>query len=201
VHQPGRIVPTPPHTTLAHSTGTMDAVDVRRPPASRRGLLIGATAMVVAAGVAAVMFTDLLSPPARRHRRATAASVDDTSADEPTPPSERKRIEPPTEPPAPITVEVEGGPSDLEVLVDGVQKPLPLSLPRDGAVHRLVLRAPGYVAETRVIEASRSQTIAINLAHEERKPEKVDRPDRRPRRPHHGTTAPGANVPDPIIDL
>jgi hypothetical protein len=201
-HQPARFVPTPPHTTLAHSTGTMDAVDLRRPPASRRGLLIGVTVAVVAAGVAAVVMSDVLSPPSRRHRRAASASVDDTTGDEATPPpAERKRIEPPAEPTTPITVQVEGGPENLEVLVDGVAKPLPLSLPRDGAVHRLVLRAPGYVAETRVIEASRNQTVAVNLVREERKAEKVDRPERQKHHPHRAAGAPGANVPDPIIDL
>jgi len=194
--------PPPPHTTLEHTTGTMDAVDEGpevRP--RRRGLLLGTTLAVIALGVGAIVYTDLLNPSPRRRRGASPG--DDPTQPTPVevvtppPPPERPRPPPRVEEAQPIAVEVEGGPEGLEAVADGRVVTLPISLPRDGAVHKLVFRAPGYLPETRMIEASRSQTLTLNLKKDERPAEKP-RPDRdRPHRPHRPTT----NVPEPIIDL
>jgi serine/threonine-protein kinase len=192
--------PPPPHTTLAHTTGTMDAVDDRmqlRP--RRRGLLVGATAAVVALGIGALVFTDLLSPSPRRRNRGASGSADEdtTPVEVVSPPPERPR--PPRaveEEPQPVTIDIEGGPEDLQILVDGRPAALPLTLPRDGAVHKVAFKAPGYLTETRMIEASRSQTLTLDLKKEERK-ERPPKPEReRPHRP-----PPKSNIADPIIDL
>ena len=191
--------PPPPHTTLAHTTGTMDAIDDRRsPPSTRRGWLLGATAAIVALGVGAVVFTDVLSPTPRRRKRGAGGAPDEetTPVEVVPPPPERPR--PPRvvpEDPQPVTIDIEGGPDDLQLAVDGHPATLPLTLPRDGAVHKVTFRAPGYQPETRMIEASRSQTLTLDLKREEHR-DKPPRPDR-PRPPK----APKANVAEPIIDL
>jgi hypothetical protein len=178
----------------------MDSLD-RRPDLRprRRGLLLGATLVVAALGIGAVVYTDILTPdPKRRHRGGTGTSDEDTTRVEvvtpPPPPPERPRPQPRVEE-EPVTVEVEGGPEGLEAVADGRVVSLPISLPRDGGVHKLVFRAPGYLPETRMIEASRSQTLTLNLKKDER-PVERPRPER-PHRPHRPTT----NVPEPIIDL
>jgi hypothetical protein len=48
-----------------------------------------------------------------------------------------------------------------------------------------------------MIDASRSQTLTLNLKKDERPAEKPPRPER-PHRPSHRPTT---NVPEPIIDL
>jgi serine/threonine-protein kinase len=190
--------PPPPHTTLAQSTGTMDGVDTADVRPRRRGLLLGATLAVVALGIVAVVYTDILTPAPRHHRGAGAGDEQETTPVEvvtPPPPPERPRPLPRVEE-QPITVEVEGAPAGLEAVADGHVVTLPISLPRDGAVHKLVFRAPGYQTETRMIEASRSQTLALDLKRDERPVERPSRPEK-----HHVKHAGTANVPDPIIDL
>jgi serine/threonine protein kinase len=162
---PSRPAPTPlpPHTTLEQSTGTMDApVRLRRPP-SRRGWVIGVTMVVAALGVGAYLFSDeLIGTPRSSHR----VIGDEGESDQPT--AGPKPFDPPTSTgsaglPATITVEVEGGPPGLQVLVDGDSASVPVRLPRDGAVHKLVFKAPGYQSETRIIEASKSQLVTLAL--------------------------------------
>jgi serine/threonine protein kinase len=195
--------PPPPHTTLAHTTGTMDSLDQHRlpPPPRRRGFLLGATAATVALGIGAIVFTDVLSPgPKRRKRSVTGAPDEETTPVEVvTPPTERPR--PPRvvtpEEPQPVTIDIEGGPDDLQVAVDGRPVTLPLTFPRDGVVHKVTFRAPGYLPETRMIEASRSQTLTLDLKRDER-PERPSRP--RPEK-HPRSAPPKANVAEPIIDL
>jgi hypothetical protein len=166
----------------------------------RRGLLLGTTAVVVALGIGAIVYTDLLTPsPRRRHGAGAGDDQTQTTPVEvvtpPPPPPERPRPPPKVEEAQPIAVEVEGGPEGLEAVADGRMVTLPISLPRDGAVHKLVFRAPGYLPETRMIEASRSQTLTLNL-------KKAERPAERPHpgKPHR-PERPRANVPEPIIDL
>jgi serine/threonine-protein kinase len=205
--------PTPPPrpfaalnpTTLQQTTGTMDGVEERRPAApSRRGLLIGATLAVAAIGVGAVVFTDVLSSSPRRKRRPSGSAADPVDEDAPTP-VEVARPAPargpagtaaPT-PPASVTIDVEGAPAGLEVSIDGRRATLPLSLPRDGAAHELSFRAPGHAPETRMIEASRSQTLKLSLKKEEGPAQRSERRRERPRKERPTR----ANVPEPIIDL
>jgi serine/threonine-protein kinase len=194
-------------TTFAHTTGTMDAPTLRTPP-SRRGLLIGATVGVAALGVAAVAFTDLFSSSSSRRRRRATGSASSGSDEEGAtatpvevvPPPAARRSAPAAAEPETITIEVEGAPPGLEVMLDGSPAPLPLSLPRDGAVRRLSFRAPGYLPETRMIQASRSQTLELDLKKEARQERPArDRPaERRPKRPGRPAAPGGA---EPIIDL
>ena len=116
-----------------------------------------------------------------------------------TPPPLRPRPPPRVveEEPQPVTIEIEGGPDDLQIAVDGRPATLPLTLPRDGAVHKVTFRAPGYQPETRMIEASRSQTLTLDLKKDERPTAKPPRPER----PHKPPPQPKANVAEPIIDL
>jgi hypothetical protein len=157
---------------------------------------------VAALGIGAFVFSDLLAPSPRRRRTATGSGDEATTPVEVvTPPPERPRPAPRVEEtPTPVTIDLEGGPEDLQVLVDGRPATLPLTFPRDGAVHKVTFRAHGYQPETRMIEASRSQTLTLDLKKEER----AERPPRPPKPVKEKVPRPGptkANVPDPIIDL
>jgi serine/threonine protein kinase len=191
--------PPPPHTTLTNTTGSFGAVDEARDlRPRRRGTLVVAAVAVAALGIGALVYTDILTPSPHKRRPAAAGDERATPVEVATPPPpqpERPRPQPKAEEAEPVTVEVQGAPEGLEAVADGRVVPLPISLPRDGAVHKLVFRAPGYLPETRMIEASRSQTLTLNLKRDER-------PTERPRPvKQHRSDRPRANVPEPIIDL
>jgi serine/threonine protein kinase len=177
--------PLPPHTTLEQSTGTMDAPAQFRPSGGRRGWMIGMVALLAVLGAGAYLFSDEIIDRAHSQRR---PGPDDVETD--LPPTARPfdqsgargaRPAPPL--PATITIEVEGAPPGLQITVDGDAASLPLRLPRDGAVHRLIFRAEGFQPETRIIEASKSEMIALNLKpakDEARDQARDDRPAVRP---------------------
>jgi serine/threonine protein kinase len=151
--------PLPPHTTLEHTTGTLDTPERLRRQPSRRGWMLSVSAALVAIlGVGAYLFSDeIIDRTRQQHKTATAA--DEGEADPPT--TGTTHGEPPL--PATITVEVEGAPAGLKVTVDGDQVSLPVRLPRDGSVHKLLFKVPGYQPETRIIEASKSQVVSLSL--------------------------------------
>jgi hypothetical protein len=166
---PSRPAPTPlpPHTTLEQSTGTLDTPERLRRP-SRRGWMIGAVATVAVLGVGAYLYSDeLIDRSAHSQRR---PGSDEMENDTPSTPPKPFDLPGGTGSgrgegllPATITVEVEGAPEGLQVTVDGDGGSLPVRLPRDGAVHKLVFRAPGFQPETRIIEASKSQIVSLSL--------------------------------------
>jgi serine/threonine protein kinase len=149
--------PLPPHTTLEHTTGTMDTPERLLRPPSRRGWVLSVSAALLAiVGVGAYLFSDEIVD--RTRPRKPAVSSEEAEADLPT----KTHGEPSL--PATITVEVEGAPDGLKVTVDGDPvSSLPVRLPRDGAVHKMLFKVPGYQPETRIIEASKSQVVALSL--------------------------------------
>jgi serine/threonine protein kinase len=155
--------PLPPHTTLQHSTGTMDAPDFRR--ASGRAWKIGAAVMVAALGTGAYLFSgDIVEGVQSRRRFEPVESDNVTTGSKPSEPPVTTAGRAPTSVlPATITVGVENPPPGLQVSVDGDAASLPLRLSRDGAVHKLLFKAPGFQPETRIIEASRSEVLSLQL--------------------------------------
>jgi hypothetical protein len=140
--------PPPPHTTLEHTTGTMDAVDEGpevRP--RRRGLLLGTTLAVIALGVGAIVYTDLLNPSPRRRRGASPG-------DDPTQPTPVEVVTPRR--PLPSARAPAARREARAHHRRGGGRPrgprgrrrrrgwsrCPSRSPRDGAVHKLVFRAP-----------------------------------------------------------
>jgi serine/threonine protein kinase len=209
-------VPTPAHrrtmvpsTTFEHSTGTFAASSHSEPP-RRRGLLIGVAVVVVGVGVGAYLFSDQLAG-----RGAGRSQGDVTEEDNPRQSAGPAHVDPGPAPTATITIEVDGAPEGVEVTVDGEPNGLPLRLARDNAAHRLVFKAPGYEPETRIIEASTSQVIALSLkAIKQPDPQQAApaaRHNVRPARPYYRAPAqpqppPRTNPPpkrgsDLIIDI
>jgi serine/threonine protein kinase len=151
-----------PSTTFEHSTGSFTAAPQPEAP-RRRGLFIGVALAVVALGVGAYLFSDQLVG------RGSLRSPGEVGGDEDLGNTGRAsgagpaHVDPVPTPAATISVEVDGAPQGVEVTVDGEPSGLPLRLARDNAAHRLVFKAPGYEPETRIIEASTSQVIALSL--------------------------------------
>jgi hypothetical protein len=142
----------------------MDTPDRFRRGSSRRGWKIGAAVVVAALGAGAYLFSGDLAGGLRSRRRAETIESDN-------PPTTVKPADPATTAagsagavlPSVITVGVENAPPGLQVSVDGEATSLPVRLPRDGTVHKLVFKVPGFQPETRIIEASRSEMLALQL--------------------------------------
>jgi len=87
---------------------------------------------------------------------------------EPDPPSaaqDQRRAPPPSATPNEVTIDLQGLPAGVEVLVDGDAAPsLPLKLPRGDRHHQLLVRAPGRVPRTIEIDATRDRVVELELA-------------------------------------
>jgi hypothetical protein len=184
-----------PSTTFEHSTGTFAASSHSEPP-RRRGLLIGVAVVVVALGVGAYLFSDQLAGRVAGRSQGDVTEEDPGNARQSAGPA---HVDPGPAPTATITIEVDGAPEGVEVTVDGEPNGLPLRLARDNAAHRLVFKAPGYEPETRIIEASTSQVIALSLkAIKQPDPQQAAPGARhavRPARPYYRTPAPPPQQP------
>ena len=63
-----------------------------------------------------------------------------------------------------VTLQIDVQPREATLELDGAPvRDNPLRLPKDGAVHRLVARAPGYVDATREVSADADGAVAIAL--------------------------------------
>jgi serine/threonine protein kinase len=166
--------PLPPHTTLEHTTGTLDTPERLRQSPSRRGWLLSVTAALLAiVGVGAYLFSDEIVDRTHPHRK-TAVITEEGETDPLNGPGSG-RAQPTLA--ATITVEVEGAPDGLKVTVDGDLVSLPVRLPRDGSVHKLLFKVPGYQPETRIIEASKSQVVSLSLRPIKDEPDTTQRDD------------------------
>jgi serine/threonine protein kinase len=180
--------PLPPHTTLEQSTGTLDAPDrLRRAPGRRGWMFPVAAALVAILGVGAYLFSDELIDHGHARRTPGEEAEGETTPGRADPPTGARAAALP----ATITVDVESAPDGLKVTVDGDLTSLPVRLSRDGSVHKLLFKVPGYQPETRIIEASKSQIVALSL-----KPIKDDTPPDDPKT--QGGVRPTIVRPPPI---
>jgi hypothetical protein len=142
----------------------MDTPDRLHRAVGRRGWKIGAVVVVAALGVGAYLFSGDLFDGFRSRRRTEVIESDNSgNASKPSDPPAAAGAAGTTVLPATITVGVENAPPGLQVSVDGEGGSLPVRLPRDGAVHKLTFKVPGFQPETRIIEASRSEVLSLQL--------------------------------------
>jgi hypothetical protein len=68
-------------------------------------------------------------------------------------------------PPAPafVSVELEGAPPGVVVLVDGAPSPLPIRLPRSNDRHQLEFRAPGRRPLSMTIDGTKDRSISLMM--------------------------------------
>jgi serine/threonine-protein kinase len=117
--------------------------------------------------------------------------------------------QPPVAPPAPtfVSVDVEGAPPDVVVLVDGVPSALPIRLPRSSDRHQLEFRAPGRAALSMTIDGTKDRTIPLLMPAALESPAPVPavtkraRPARRPTPPRADEPPPTRRSKDVILDL
>ncbi len=146
----------------------------RKPPAERRLPVVAWAlgAVILVGGVVAVVLWrgggesthDTVSREARAVKAETPA-VPAVAAP--------AAVEPPR-----ITIDVESGPPQMTVSVDGLPMAFPLTFSRDGRPHELVFRAPGHRELHRVIEATRDQSLVIAMERAEPERSAPEHPSR-----------------------
>lgn len=151
----------PSPTTLGLSTGTVDG-PASRTPVSRRGwALLGVASVVVLGGIGFARWRG--SQPAQQ-LPSSASTV---------PKAPDKSAQPTQSAPEPkqALVEVDHGPPELRVVVDGKPDTLPVSLPFGPETHLLEFSAPGfYPTEVRVdgLRERRSLVLAMKAVSEQK---------------------------------
>jgi hypothetical protein len=70
---------------------------------------------------------------------------------------------PPPAPAAFVTVELEGAPEGVVVLVDGIPGPLPIRLPRSADKHQLEFRAPGRRPVNMTLDGTKDRSLSLMM--------------------------------------
>ena len=180
-------------TTLGSATGQQLDGERTMPVKSRRPVAVGAALVAVSAIVITVVLTRTPTPAPPTSTPAPAAAA---TAPAPLP----RSAEPTTFP-----VDVEADPTAAVLELDGVTigaGPLHRQLPRDGHVHRLAARLPGYESTT-VEFVDRSPAPRLTLepspAAAVEKPDRPGKPDRHASSSHRskGAAHPAAGPTTP----
>jgi serine/threonine-protein kinase len=172
----------PPARAPAQDPGTAPGwTPTRSPPAPRRGIYFVATAVLAFAAIALVAGVRLSAKSAADVAPTPSAPAPKDTAGEPpsaAPPAPTAAPAPPAEaralPDVRVTLELE--PRDAEIELDGaVVRDNPIRLVRGDRSHRLVIRSPGYLSESREVTPQVDATLRIVLrkaaaAHKSRVP-------------------------------
>ena len=124
-----------------------------RPPRRRRALALaggGALAAAIVIGLVAGRSSDVAAPAAAPPHSAPAAP----------------KVAPPAPAPAPsptVVVDVEDPPAGMTVRLDGKPATLPVALPRGSRQHTLTFEAAGYEPMTRILDGTKDRTIVLGM--------------------------------------
>lgn len=182
-------------TTLRAATGQLEteaAVHLAPRRTSRIALALVAGAAATAAGV---FFWSGQQPTPVAEATPVGAAVEAPASPDPaatpTPAATESAA-------AEVSIEVNNGPADLRVAVDGRAATLPVRLPRGTDKHRLQFSAPGYQTEDQVVVPSRD--LLIHLSMQKKAAPIAPRPARRPAEPRP-TPAPRKTSKNVVTDL
>jgi serine/threonine-protein kinase len=158
-------------TTLAGG-----AASLMTRPATRRSR----TAKLLAGGLGVAVLIAGAGAVIHRNRRSESVTLPKE-----TPATTTPAPAPAAAPPIPSsTIRLTTVPADAEVEIDGVEvaNPYLQSVPRDGAKHRIDIRAPGYAMASRWVTFDSDRELAITLSRPAEEPvPKLDKPAPKPR--------------------
>jgi serine/threonine protein kinase len=158
-------------TTLRAAAASPEAKSI--PPKTNRRWLIGAGAVVVVVSVGAALWGT--------RGRPTPATT--TPVAQPPSPAPAILDPPPVAAAKTATVEVEDGPPGLQVTVDGVVKPLPVTLPKGTEMHTLLFQAEGFEPREIQVDGTREHRSLVLTMKPIPPPPEYAVPKRSPSRP------------------